>query len=120
VDKLSAAFAFSAPHRVLATSAWFNEEDHENVAVVQTDIGPKGDTVWLTASEYLTGHNDKQAAFKAVVDYAELCLKSGRPNDIYPLLTLLTADTGGRSDRAWGQSLVVAVDTSLTDSVNTM
>jgi hypothetical protein len=120
VEKLSDGHVFSAPHRVLATSAWFNEEDHENVAVVQTDIGPKGDTVWLTTSEYLTGHDDKQAAFKAVVDYTELCLKTSRPSDVYPLLTLVTADTGGCSKHAWGQSLVGAVDTSLTDSVNTM
>jgi hypothetical protein len=120
VLKLSDRNAYAAPHRVLATSAWFNEEDHENVAVLQTDIGPNGDAVWLTASEYLTGHDDKRAAFKAVVDYSQLCEQTGRPNDVYPLLTVVTADTGGRGTHAWGQALVVAVDTSLMDSVNTM
>ena len=123
VAKLSAVHRRRPPPPVLATTVWDCIEDHESVGLVQAAVGPSDAVSWVRADVFLTGFDDKTAAFERLVRHQELCARSGKHNDAYPVFAEVRVATGDRARHAryrYGQAIVTGVDPTCTNATETM
>ena len=110
---------FDTRYDISSLGAWYNEEDHELVALVQIAAPGVRVPFWTNLTTFLSATKDAAAAFKTARVSAESWRRHGTSNAFYPLFSAVSIRAGGGRGEP-KPAIVTAVDTSRTDAKTTM
>ena len=104
---------------ITSLGAWYNEEDHELVALVQVNANTVAAPFWTPLTGFLNDAKDRAAAFKTARVTIESWRRHGTVNSFYPLFSTVSIRSGGGRG-VTNPGMVTAADTSRVDSKQTM
>ena len=106
-------------YAVTKLGAWYTEEDHELIALVQVTAPDVAAPFWTPLTGFLSATKDKAAAFKTVRVAVESWHRHGTINSFYPLFSAVSIRSGGGRG-APKPAIITAVDTSRVENKQTM